>query len=249
MFDTTLIASDPRRELKRKFATLPAALTVHAIALGFVMVSQLWAVDQVPEVVPVQPLFVHILPPMGGGADDRTAGHQVRRAAVARVPRAPIVQPQAIPPQEPKRADSEPALDNRVPWSDRFNDDDVSSVDGPLGPWTGPPRDDVREAPPVVGPIQIGGNVRPPIPIEHPAPRYPDLARRLRIQGMASLEAVIDEEGNVIKVRLTSDPGFGCGQAALEAVQSWRYKPATLNGHAVAVYLTISVTFQLAGVG
>ena len=249
MFDTTLIASNPGREVRRRLATLPAALAVHAMALGFVMVGQLWAVDQVPEVVPVQPLIVHILPPMGGGVGDRPAEHHVRRVTVDRAARTPIVQPQAIPPQVPKGADPEPAPDDRVPWSDRLNDDDVSSVDGPLVPWTGPPRDNVREPPPVVGPIQIGGNVRPPVPIEHPVPRYPELARKLRIQGVASLEAVIDEEGNVTQVRLTSEPGVGCGQAALAAVRSWRYKPATLNGRAVAVYLTISVTFQLAGVG
>ena len=33
--------------------------------------------------------------------------------------------------------------------------------------------------------------------------------------------------------------------SAVRAVQQWKYKPATLNGRAVRVYLTVTVTFRL----
>ena len=33
--------------------------------------------------------------------------------------------------------------------------------------------------------------------------------------------------------------------SAVRAVQQWRYRPATLNGRAVRVYLTVTVTFNL----
>ena len=33
--------------------------------------------------------------------------------------------------------------------------------------------------------------------------------------------------------------------AAMRAVQQWKYKPATFNGRAVPVYLTVTVTFTL----
>ena len=33
--------------------------------------------------------------------------------------------------------------------------------------------------------------------------------------------------------------------AAMRAVSQWKYKPATFNGRAVPVYLTVTVTFKL----
>jgi len=244
MFDTTLIASNPRRDARRKLATLPMALAVHAMAFGFVMVGQLWAVDQVPEMVAVPPLIVHILPPPGDGDGGKT-GHNTRRAGGARVARPQIVQPDVIPQHVAKDTHSEPTADDRVPGSETT--DPGSQVGDRQGDGLGHGPGVGDSGPAVVGPIHVGGSVVAPIPITRPAPRYPEAARRMRIQGVVSLEAVIDEEGSVTEVRLTRDPGFGCGQAALEAVQTWRYKPATLNGRAVAVYLTITVTFQLNG--
>jgi hypothetical protein len=31
----------------------------------------------------------------------------------------------------------------------------------------------------------------------------------------------------------------------MEAIARWRYRPATLNGRAVSVYLTVTVTYNL----
>jgi protein TonB len=78
---------------------------------------------------------------------------------------------------------------------------------------------------------------------------YPELARRMRIQGVVRLEAVIDEHGNVVDARVLDDIGMGCGQAAVEAIRTWRYEPATLNGRPVSVYLEVRVSFQLRGNG
>ena len=166
MFDTTLIASNARREVKRKLATLPAALAVHAMALGFVMVGQLWAVDQVPEMVTVPPLIVHILPPMGGDGDGRHAGQHIRRTAPSHVARPTLVQPSIVPLEIPKNAGPEPPGRETVPGSERIGEGEET----PEGPDTGPDTgsgDDAKEVDPPVGePIQIGGDVKPPVPID-----------------------------------------------------------------------------------
>jgi len=36
-------------------------------------------------------------------------------------------------------------------------------------------------------------------------------------------------------------------EAAERAVRQWRYRPATLNGRSVSVYLTVTVDFHLRG--
>jgi TonB family protein len=56
------------------------------------------------------------------------------------------------------------------------------------------------------------------------------------------LEVTIDADGVVKHVRvLRSIPMLDA--AALEAVRQWRYEPTTIDGKAVPVVMTVSVTF------
>jgi protein TonB len=58
------------------------------------------------------------------------------------------------------------------------------------------------------------------------------------------IEATIDTDGQVVAARvLRSVPLLD--DAALQAVRQWQYKPATLNGQAVAVLMTVTVRFAL----
>jgi len=40
-------------------------------------------------------------------------------------------------------------------------------------------------------------------------------------------------------------PEVGFEEAAIEAIEQWRYEPALLNGRPVDVYLTVVVEFTL----
>ena len=62
---------------------------------------------------------------------------------------------------------------------------------------------------------------------------------------MVILEAVITAGGAVDDVRILRSANPLLDAAAERAVRQWRYKPATLNGRAVSVYLTVTVTFGL----
>ena len=75
-------------------------------------------------------------------------------------------------------------------------------------------------------------------------PVYPPIARTANIQGIVIIEATIDTDGRVVNARiLRSIPLLD--QAALDAVRSWEYTPTTLNGVAVPVVMTVTVTFVL----
>jgi protein TonB len=76
------------------------------------------------------------------------------------------------------------------------------------------------------------------------APIYPAIARTARVQGVVILEAVLDAQGRVASVHvLRSIPLLD--QAAVDAVQQWRFTPARLNGEAVPVVMTVTVNFTL----
>jgi protein TonB len=59
------------------------------------------------------------------------------------------------------------------------------------------------------------------------------------------LEAIISSSGAIEEVRVVKSAGALLDSAAEESVRQWRYRPATLNGRAVRVLLTVTVAFRL----
>ncbi len=74
---------------------------------------------------------------------------------------------------------------------------------------------------------------------------YPPIALRQGIEGVVYLELFIDEEGNIRKVNVLKDPGFGFSDAALRALEGIRCEPARANGKTVAVRFRYPVRFTL----
>jgi protein TonB len=93
-------------------------------------------------------------------------------------------------------------------------------------------------------PIRVGGRVRPPRVLSKPSPVYPPLAKQTRVEGIVSIDAVIDTEGNVVEMSVVSGHPLLIS-AALDAVKKWKYEPTYLNDQAIAVQLIVTVTFQL----
>lgn len=76
-------------------------------------------------------------------------------------------------------------------------------------------------------------------------PRYPLDARRQHQQGINIYEAIISPTGCVREIRILKATYPLLDVAGMEAIAHWRYKPATLDGKPVSVYLTVTVTFSL----
>jgi periplasmic protein TonB len=94
------------------------------------------------------------------------------------------------------------------------------------------------------GPVRVGGHVRQPKAIVQVRPDYPILAREARIQGQVRIDAVLDEQGNVIEMKVVSGPPL-LYQAALDALKKWKYEPTYLNDQPIAVQMIVTITFQL----
>ena len=75
-------------------------------------------------------------------------------------------------------------------------------------------------------------------------PNYPPIAKQARIQGMVQLEAVISRAGSIQNLRVLDGHPL-LAQAAVEAVQQWRYEPTLLNNEPVEVVTIIHVIFKL----
>jgi TonB family protein len=95
-----------------------------------------------------------------------------------------------------------------------------------------------------IAPVRVGGDIKVPAKIQDVKPVYPPEALAAKVQGIVILEAVVGVDGAVEKARvLRSVPGLD--QAAIDAVQQWRFTPTLLNGAPVPVIMTVTVNFTL----
>ncbi|EKR37512.1 energy transducer TonB [Leptospira interrogans] len=77
-------------------------------------------------------------------------------------------------------------------------------------------------------------------------PDYPDEARSAGITGTSTLEVIIAENGQVLRVRSVGKSlGFGLDEAAIEAFYKKRYSPSILEGKPITVKVLIPVRFSL----
>ena len=75
-------------------------------------------------------------------------------------------------------------------------------------------------------------------------PKYPKEARKQRIEGVVVLSGKITKDGDVADLTLVSGaPLFA--EAAMDAVQKWKYRPYLLLGKPVEVRTQIQVNFEL----
>ncbi len=92
--------------------------------------------------------------------------------------------------------------------------------------------------------IRVGSNLRGPRQVHSVQPEYPILAKQERISGAVVVNAVIDEQGNVVQAHALSGHPLLI-PAALKAVLQWKYEPTLLNGTPVAIEMEVTVHFSL----
>lgn len=77
-----------------------------------------------------------------------------------------------------------------------------------------------------------------------PPPAYPAAAASARVQGQVKIQATVDRDGAVTSARVVSGPPL-LRDAALDAVQHWRYKPYLAGGKAAPTGTTAVMDFEL----
>ncbi len=75
-------------------------------------------------------------------------------------------------------------------------------------------------------------------------PDYPAMAKIAHVQGKVIVDVVIDKTGNVASAKvLTGHPLLA--DAALKAIQQWKYAPFVVDNNPVEVDSTVTVTFHM----
>lgn len=212
----------------RKWYALPLSLVSHsAIVLALIAI---------PILAPA------VMPAVLAGSDVFTI--------VDLVPPSPPPLPKKVETLKPvENRDAAPTVapDKIAPEPIAESDPVAASLPGVVG---GSIDSNVELAPPPAPkpvkpePVRVGGSIRNPIKIFNVDPVYPPMAQAAGVQGIVIIEATIGEDGRVMNARiLRSKPLLD--QAALTAVQQWRFTPTTLNGQPVPVIMTVTVNFTL----
>jgi len=109
----------------------------------------------------------------------------------------------------------------------------------PLPPPPEPPPGD----PDVQFPPAIGGHLEQAVLIKQTKPVYPALARTARVEGIVVLEGTITERGKVESLHVVSGHPM-LVDAAIKALEKWKYRPAKLNGQIISCPVHIQVRFH-----
>jgi len=94
--------------------------------------------------------------------------------------------------------------------------------------------------------VRVSNGVMQGLIVTKVPPKYPEKARKKRIQGTVLLHVMISKTGDIETMELVSGHPV-LVPAAMDAVKQWKYRPYLLNGNPVEVDTQIQVNFVLAG--
>jgi len=108
-------------------------------------------------------------------------------------------------------------------------------------PTSAPPSQTAQAAP-------VRETSTPAVLIRSVNPRYPTQAQRARIEGFVVLSFTVNAEGGTSKIKvIEAQPRHVFDRAAIDAVDRWKFKPATRNGEPVESTVTNRINFTLTG--
>jgi protein TonB len=93
--------------------------------------------------------------------------------------------------------------------------------------------------------VRVRGKVVAPKLVQRVEPVYPAAARKAGEKGVSVYEAIISRGGCIEDLRLISSSKPRLDLNGMEAISQWVYRPATVDGEPVRVYLQVTVTYRL----
>jgi TonB family protein len=89
-----------------------------------------------------------------------------------------------------------------------------------------------------------GPDVRPAYPILFPDPPVRNSDLPPNVAGEVVVEVTIDALGQVIETKLLASIGHGIDEKVMETVQTWRFRPAMMDGRPIASRHDVHFRFQ-----
>lgn len=94
-----------------------------------------------------------------------------------------------------------------------------------------------------------GNDVSTPVVVTDVKPSYPPAVMRRGLSGAVKLECIVETDGTVSAIRVTTPLDPDLDAAAVAALNQWRFKPALKDGKAVRASIDVEMTFTMRGPG
>ena len=91
----------------------------------------------------------------------------------------------------------------------------------------------------------MGDGVSAPIPIYKPEPSYTKEARAAKLQGTVVLWIIVGADGAVTDAKVVEPFDKGLDENAVQAVKTWKFKPAVKAGKPVMCREMVEISFKL----
>jgi protein TonB len=176
-------------------------------------------------------------------AEQRPAPTRTSRGAPTASPARPQPQPAKQAPQQPA---SRPAASTPAPQP---------AVSTPAQPPVSTPASQSAQQPAAEPPAkkESGPAPMPFVAIESPpecikreAPKYPDIAEKMRIEGKVIVEVTVDAQGKPIQAKVVRSTSDVFDEASVEAAMKSTYKPAMMSTGPVTAKVLVPFTFKIA---
>ncbi len=223
---------------RRGFLALAVAITFHVIIVGILYeVAPHWVIDTYrgPIDVKMTPRndFLGITLPSqpGQGARPRISGLRGVPVPVAISDISPTGSINALP---------SPG-DNALPGDELGNGSAESN--GGTGIGEGGGDGGIIDLTSTVGAVLE----KYPVTVREAKPEYPELARRLGVEGTVIVKLLIDRDGKPKDAEVFKSDNVLLNSAATAAAMKWLFTPAIMNNATVAVWATVPFRFRLTG--
>lgn len=228
----------------------PMLLGAAAFAAALLVVAGLWVFRSTRKEVPSPPVSVPApvaaaLPPaVAAGAPVPAAvkGAAPAKPAVAQPEPSKISKPAESVAVEPKHRPATPVIEIAAAQPKPKQEPEMTAPKLALAPSNDAAVSSISKLP-VALPARPKSELVSATLISRTAPVYPSMARQMGLYGAVLVNVTISPEGRVTAVRVISG-AVQLRQAAISAVQQWRYKPAMLNGQPVESTAEVQINFM-----
>lgn len=241
IFADSMLETSPAQRSRRSLSTL-TSFAIEAVVVGLAILLSILKTVVMPVVQTVStPIFAGRSRPVQVVSAEPHSSH-ARAPVVADVgihfmqpPHGPI----DMSPDTQTSSPEPPGLDGGI-YGDRLAVENIPTS------LLGGDRVVIPPAPKPVTKVVRTSSMLEGSLLKRVQPVYPRLAHDARIQGTVVLAALISREGTIENLHLISGHPM-LVQAAIDAVQQWRYRPYILNNEPIEVETQITVNFTLSG--
>jgi periplasmic protein TonB len=232
----------PWKQGRRSLAEWALSIFVHVVIVSAVVLAPLFF-TQVMDLRNLQATFL-VAPRPPAAPPPPAAAQKVARPVVHLLQPKSLMAPTAIPRKvQVVRDEAPPDISGNGVIGGVPGGDSGGVLGGIIGGIAGGPK---PPPPPAKTPrtIRVGGIYKAPRELYKPAPVYSPIALTAQVQGVVTIDCLIDEHGNVVQAQAIDGPGLLI-PSALAAVMKWKYEPTYLDGEPVSIKMHVEVRFTL----